>query len=321
MDKTVVVTEYVDSAGLELLRAQVRLFYLPDSTGVHLSDVIAEAHGLGVRLARITPDLLDAATHLQVIAKHGVGVDNIDVAAATARRIPVVTTPGANSTSVAEHILSMILCLANRICAADSALKSGRFRSREDYVGVELRGKTLGVVGMGRIGSETARMARLGFGMDVCYFDPMLLANAPGDTDGYRRLSGLDELLCQADFVVLCLPLTAETSGVVGAHELSLMKPTAYLVNTSRGGLVDEDALCDALANGQIAGAGADAFVQEPVPSDHPLLRMENFIATPHVGGATREAMTRMSTDMAEEILRVLQGEQPHHAVNPEVLS
>jgi len=319
MDKTVVVTEYVDSAGLELLRSQVCLIYLPDATGVHLSDVIAEAHGLGVRLARITPELMDVAPRLQVIAKHGVGVDNIDVAAATARRIPVVTTPGANSVSVAEHILSMMLCLANRICAADAALKSGRFRSREDYVGVELRGKTLGVVGMGRIGCETARIASLGFGMDVCYFDPMLV-NVPDGANGYRRLNGLDELLCEADFVVLCLPLTPETSGLIGPRELSLMKPTAYIVNTSRGGLIDEDALHEALMSGQIAGAGADAFVKEPVPSDHPLLRIDNFIATPHVGGATREAMKRMSTDMAEEILRVLRGEQPCHAVNPEVL-
>ncbi|MFC2008469.1 NAD(P)-dependent oxidoreductase, partial [Chloroflexota bacterium] len=202
--KTVIVTEYVDPAGLQRLNAETRLIYLPDSPSTPLEAVIGEAHGLGVRLVDITPEVMDAAPSLKVIAKHGVGVDNIDVAAATARRIPVVSTPRANSISVAEHILSLLLSLANRICAADAALKAGRFKSREDYVGVELHEKTFGVVGLGRIGTEVARMAHGGLGMHVCFFDPVVSAERT-DVDSYRRASTLDELLQQADFVALCL--------------------------------------------------------------------------------------------------------------------
>ena len=318
MNKTVVVTEYVDPAGLERLSAEATLIYLPDCPSTSLEDVIRDAHGLGVRLARITPQLMDAAPSLEVIAKHGVGVDNIDIAAATARRIPVVNTPRANSISVAEHILSLMLSLANRICAADADLKTGRFKSREDYVGVELNGKILGVVGLGRIGTEVARMASAGLGMHVCFFDPLV----PVDRmvpDSYSRANTLRELLQQSDFVALCLPLAKNTAGLIGAQELSMMKPTAFLVNTARGGLVDEHALFEVLTKGGIAGAAADAFVQEPVSADHPLLSLPNFIATPHVGGATREAMRRMSADMADEILRVLNGGRPQYAVNPEV--
>jgi len=318
VSKTVIVTEYVDPAGLERLAAEATLVYLPASPSMSLEDVIGEAHALGVRLARITPEVMDAASSLEVIAKHGVGVDNIDIAAATERRIPVVTTPRANSISVAEHILSLMFSLANRICMADADLKAGRFTSREDYVGVELNGKTFGVVGLGRIGTEVARMASGGLGMNVCFFDPVVPADGQRQAS-YMRASTLRELLGQSDFVALCLPLTKDTSGLIGAEELSLMKPTAFLVNTARGGLVDEDALYEALANGGIAGAAADAFVREPVPADHPLLSLRNFIATPHVGGATREAMKRMSVDMADEILRVLRGERPQFAVNPEV--
>ena len=318
MNKTVVVTEHVDPAGLELLAAEATLIYLPDSPSISLEDVICRAHGLGVRLARITSQLMDTAPSLEVIAKHGVGVDNIDVEAATARRIPVVTTPRANSISVAEHILSLILSLANRICAADADLKAGRFRTREDYVGVELNGKALGVVGLGRIGTEVARMASAGLGMHVCFFDPWLPADWSGP-GAYSRANTLQDLLQQCDFVALCLPLAKDTAGLIGAEELSMMKPTAFLVNTARGGLVDEHALFEVLAKGGIAGAAADAFVQEPVSADHPLLSLPNFIATPHVGGATREAMRRMSADMADEILRVLHGGRPQYAVNPEV--
>ena len=318
MNKTVIVTEYVDPIGLERLAAEATLIYLPDTPFTSLEHVIGSASALGVRLARITSEVMDAAPLLEVIAKHGVGVDNIDIAAATERRIPVVTTPRANSISVAEHILSLMMSLANRICVADADLKASRFKGREDYVGVELNGKTFGVVGLGRIGTEVARMAHDGLRMQVCFYDPLVLGDRP-DSDPYTRTRTLDELLCQSDFVALCLPLTKDSAGLIGARELSLMKPTAFLVNTARGGLVDEDALYEALMNGNLAGAAADAFVREPVPADLPLLSLSNFIATPHVGGATLEAMRRMSADMADEISRVLRGERPQFAVNPEV--
>ncbi|MCK4512330.1 hydroxyacid dehydrogenase [bacterium] len=314
----VIITEHIHPAGLEILEREAELLYLPDVPDCQLADVIADAHGLGVRLARVTAELIAKAPGLKVIAKHGVGCDNIDVVAATARRIAVVSTPKANAVSVAEHIMSLMLCLANRICAANSDLRSGRFRTREDYVGVELEGKTLGVIGLGRIGSETARKCQSGFGMNVVAYDPQLSADAFG-LAGCARADTLGRLLEESDFVILCLPLTGDTAGMIGARELSRMKPGAYLINTSRGGLVDEQALYRGLAEGEIAGAAMDAFVREPPTLENPLLSLDNFIATPHVGGATKEAMRRMATDLAEEILRVLRGERPLNPVNPEV--
>ena len=316
--KRVIVTEYIDPAGLEILARYFDLVYLPDSKKVKLENVIGEASGIGVRLAPITAELMAAAPHLKVVAKHGVGYDNIDVAAATSRRIVVVTTPKANAVSVAEHILSLMLCLANRICAANADLKAGRFKRREDYVGVELKGKTLGVVGLGRIGSETARKCKSGFGMNVVAYDPLLSAET-FELTGYKRADTLGPLLEEADFVVLCVPLTSETTNMIGARELAWMKPSAFLVNTSRGGLIDEAALYTSLSEGRIAGAAMDAFVKEPPGPKNPLLTLDNFIATPHVAGATHEAMRRMATDLAEEIVRVLSGERPLYAVNPEV--
>ncbi len=316
--KRVIVTEYIDPAGLEILERYFDIAYLPKTPRVKLEKAIAGAHGIGVRLAPITADLIEKAPNLKVIAKHGVGYDNIDVAAATARRITVVNTPKANAVSVAEHILSLMLCLADRICVANADLKAGRFKRREDYTGVELKGKTLGVIGLGRIGSEVARKCRSGFGMSVVAYDP-LLSSETFELTGYKRAEVLGNLLEEADFVVLCVPITSETADMIGARELSWMKPGAYLINTSRGGLVDEAALYSALAEGRLAGAAIDVFVKEPPTPENPLLSLDNFIATPHIGGATVEAMRRMATDLAEEIVRVLTGERPLYPVNPEV--
>ena len=316
--KRVIVTEYIDAAGLEILGRYYDLVYLPDSPKTKLEEVVGGAHAIGTRLAPITAEIIAAAPTLKVIAKHGVGYDNIDVAAATARRIAVVTTPKANAVSVAEHILSLMLCLANRICLANADLRAGRFKRREDYTGVELKGKILGVMGLGRIGSEMARKCRSGFGMNVVAYDPLLTAET-FELTGYKRADTVGQLLEEADFVVLCLPLTTETTSIIGAKELTWMKPSAFLVNTSRGGLIDEAALYTALSEGRVAGAAMDVFVKEPVPAGHPLLSLDNFIATPHVAGSTREAMRRMATDLAEEIVRVLTGERPLYPVNPEV--
>ena len=314
----VIVTEPIDAAGLVRLAEATDVYYLPDMPETGLTDVIADAGALGVRLACISAELMDRASELKVIAKHGVGVDNIDVRAATERRIAVVTTPNANAVSVAEHIVSLMLCLANRICVANDHLRNGAFRSREDYVGVELRDKTVGVVGLGHIGRETAGICRAGFRMNVIAYDPLVDADA-FDSAGCTRAATLSELLSEAAFVVLCVPLTSATRGMIGAAELALMKSTSYFINTARGGLVDEDALFQALKQGALAGAAMDAFTREPPTPDDPLLSLDNFIATPHVGGATREAMRRMSIDLADEILRVLGGGRALHAVNPEV--
>jgi len=316
--RKVIITEHIHPAGLEILQRESELLYLPDVPDCQLADAIGEAHGLGVRVVRVTAEIIAKAPGLRVIAKHGVGYDNIDVVAATARGIVVVNTPKANSVSVAEHILSLMLCLANRICVANADLKLGRFRTREDYVGVELGGKTLGVIGLGRIGSETARKCHSGLGMAVIAYDPYISAEK-FELAGCVRADTLSRLLEEADFVILCVPFTSETAGMIGAPEISRMKPGSYLINTARGGIVDETALYRSLADGKIAAAAMDVFVKEPPTPEHPLLSLDNFIATPHVGGATKEAMLRMATDLAEEILRVLRGERPLNPVNPEV--
>ena len=316
--RKVVITEPIYHKGIDILEREAEVIYLPLLHDRTLSDSIKEAQALVARVAKISRDILEPAENLIVIAKHGVGYDNIDVAAATARRIAVVTTPKANAVSVAEHILSLMLCLANRICVANADLRAGRFKRREDYVGVELKGKTLGVVGLGRIGSETARKCKSGFGMNVVAYDPLLTAETLALT-GYKRADTLGPLLEEADFVILCVPLTGDTQSMIGAKELSWMKPSAFLINTSRGGLVDEAALYTSLSEGRLAGAAMDAFVKEPPGPENPLLTLDHFIATPHVAGATHEAMRRMATDLAEEIVRVLSGEIPLYAVNPEV--
>ena len=316
--RRVIITEPIHSAGLDILKSETELLYLPDGPDRQLADVVGEAHGLGVRVARVTAEIIAGAPGLKVIAKHGVGYDNIDVVAATARGIVVVNTPKANKVSVAEHILSLMLCLANRICVANADLRAGRFRTREDYVGVELEGKTLGVIGLGRIGSETARKCRSGLGMSVIAYDPYVSAEK-FELAGCTRADTLGQLLEEADFVILCVPFTSETAGMIGAHEISRIRPGSYLINTARGGIVDEAALYRSLADGKIAAAAMDVFLKEPPTVENPLLSLDNFIATPHVAGATQEAMRRMATDLAEEILRVLRGERPLNPVNPEV--
>lgn len=316
--KKVVVTETIDNHGLELLERETEVVYLPQLPGRTLSEEIKEAYAVAVRVSKINADLLAQADNLKIIAKHGVGYDNIDVEAATQRRIVVVNTPEANAESVAEHNLGLMLSLAKKICTSDRVLRQNRLGKREDYIGVELKDKKLGVIGLGRIGSELAHKCKIAFNTDVIAYDPYV-PKEKADQLGYTKVEKLDDVLRESDYVVICVPLTKETANLIGARELALMKTDAFLVNSSRGGIVDEAALYDCLMKGRIAGAALDVFLQEPPPADHPLLSLDNFIATPHVGGMTAEAMRRMAITVAEEILRVLHGERPKYPVNPQV--
>ena len=318
--KKVVVTELIDAHGLELLKRETEVVYLPQLPERTLAEEIREAHAVAVRVAKIGRDLLEQANNLLVIAKHGVGYDNIDVEAATQRRILVVNTPEANAESVAEHNLGLMLSLAKKICTSDRVLRQNRLGKREDYIGVELKDKKLGVIGLGKIGSELAHKCKIAFNMDIIAYDPYV-PKEKADQLGYTKVEKLDEVLRESDYVVICVPLTKETANLIGVRELALMKTDAFLVNSSRGGIVDEVALYDCLMKGKIAGAALDVFSQEPPPADHPLLGLDNFIATPHVGGMTAEAMRRMAITVAEEILRVLRGERPKYPVNPQVFA
>jgi len=318
--KKVVVTESIDNHGLEILKKGAEVLYLPQLPERTLAGEIGEAHAVAVRVAKIDRDLLAQAKNLLIIAKHGVGYDNIDVEAATQRRILVVNTPEANAESVAEHNLGLMLSLAKKIGTSDRALRQDRLGRREDYIGVELKDKKLGIIGLGRIGSEVAYKCKIAFNMEIIAYDPYV-PKEKTDRLGYSKVENLDDLLQESDYVVICVPLTKETTNLIGTKELALMKANAFLINSSRGGIVDETALHDHLVKGKIAGAALDVFLREPPPSDHPLLSLDNFIATPHIAGMTVEAMRRMAITVAEEILRVFRGERPKYPVNPQVLA
>jgi D-3-phosphoglycerate dehydrogenase len=316
--KKVVITEPIDSHGVEILQRETEVVYLPQLPNRTLADEIDDTQAILVRVAKIDRPLLEQANNLLVIGKHGVGYDNIDVETATQKRILVVNTPESNFESVAEHIIGLMLSLAKNICTSDRVLRQDRFKRREDYIGVELKDKKLGVIGLGKIGSETARKCQIAFDMDVIVYDPYI-PEEKTEPPGYTKVKNLDDLLRESDYIIICMPLTKETSNLIGAREMSIMKANAFLINTSRGGIVDEAALYEHLAKKKIAGAALDVFSHEPPPANHPLLGLDNFIATPHIGGMTREAMRRMAITLAEDIISVLQEKRPKYPVNPQV--
>jgi D-3-phosphoglycerate dehydrogenase len=319
--KRVIITETIHEDGMRLFeRADgVEVVLIEGaSPRITLDQVLRGAHGIMVRVARLDRRMIGDAPSLQVITKHGVGYDNIDVAAATEKGIPVTFTPGANAQSVAEHAVGLMLALSKKLCSSHAALKTGALKKKEDFTGLELWKKTLGIVGLGRIGRELAYKCSRGFGMRVAAFDPYVSYDS-FELVGIELVKRLGDLLKMSDFVTINCPLTPKTRGLIGEKALRAMKRTAFVVNTSRGGIINEDALHKALTQGWIAGAGLDVFVDEPPTPENPLLRLDNVVATPHTGGVTEEAMSRMATMAADDILRVLAGERPRHVVNPEI--
>ncbi len=268
-----------------------------------------------VGVQRITREMLQNSS-VKIIAKHGVGVDNIDLEAATELGIPVTVTPNANAVSVAELTIGFIFALSKKLIDLHNTLYQKRqFVSN---VGLELHGKTLGIVGFGSIGKEVAKRA-LCLGMRVLVYDPYVEESMLRELKVER--AELDELLRQSDFVSLHVPLNESTRHLIDREKLSLMKKTAYLINTARGGVVDEKALAEALKNGQIAGAALDVFDVEPLPPDSPFFDCPNVIMTPHVGAHTHEAILRMNMMAAESILDFFNGKIPKHVVNRGVIT
>jgi D-3-phosphoglycerate dehydrogenase len=274
---------------------------------------LPEYEGLIVRSAtKVTRAAIAAANRLEVIGRAGAGVDTIDVDAATERGIIVMNTPGGNTTAVAEHTLALLLALARRVPVADATLKAGRWEKNR-LQGVELLGKTLGILGLGRIGGEVARRA-LGFRMQVLAYDPYLTREV-AERLGVESVE-LDELFARSDFVTIHTPLTGDTRHLIGEAELARMKPGVRLVNCARGGIIDEAALARALASGHVGGAGLDVFEQEPPPADHPLLRFEQVVLTPHLGAATDEAQSAVALAIADQVADVLVHGVVANAVN-----
>jgi D-3-phosphoglycerate dehydrogenase len=319
MKPNVYLPEKIAKAGLDLLSSECELIGPWTGGSEPVADMLASADGVIVRLVRIGEPEFAAAPRLKVVAKHGVGLDAIDVAAATARKIQVVFTPDANANSVAEHAVMLMLALAKRIVPAARMIGEGRFGERNRHEGIELAGRTLGVIGLGRIGSRVAEIARNGFGMEVLGYDPFLPAEAL--RPAVRRVASLDELLEAADVISLHVPLTAETNKLFGASTLARLKPGCLIINTSRGAVIDELALAAALAAGTVAGAALDVFEKEPLPADHPLCKEPNALLTPHISSNTAESLDRMAIDAAQGVLDVLGGRRPKYLVNSDALA
>ncbi|MFM7719467.1 MAG: phosphoglycerate dehydrogenase [Actinomycetota bacterium] len=309
----VLVTEALSDVGLDLLRADFSVDVRPELATGDLASAIAGYDALVVRSqTQVTAEVLAAADRLKVVARAGIGLDNVDVEAATKRGVLVVNAPQSNIVSAAEHTLALLLALARNIPSADASLRAGSW-DRGRFQGTELLGKTLGVIGLGRVGVLVAQRAAA-FGMKVTAFDPYV-PRERGRELGVEIVPSLEALLVAADVVTIHLPKTPETEGLLGARELALMKPGARLVNTSRGGLVDEEALAKALEDGHLAGAALDVFAHEP-PGDSPLLRLDQVVATPHLGASTSEAQDKAGTSVAEMVRLALLGEFVPYAVN-----
>jgi D-3-phosphoglycerate dehydrogenase / 2-oxoglutarate reductase len=314
MADRVLVTEPLAVRGLERLGAagldvDERIGLSPDE----LLDAVAGAAALVIRSAtKVTEAVLDAGRDLVVVGRAGIGLDNVDVPAATTRGVMVVNAPQSNVLSAAEHTIALLLSQARNIPQADRDLKAGAW-NRSRWEGVELHGKTLGIVGLGRVGVLVAQRA-LAFGMNLLAFDPYVSPERARQL-GVNLVGDLDDLVRQADFLTVHLPKTAETLGLIGADLLTHAKPGLRIVNTARGGIVDEAALADALQSGRIAGAALDVFSAEPT-TESPLFDLENVVVTPHLGASTVEAQDKAGITIAEQVVLALRGEFVPYAVN-----
>lgn len=274
-----------------------------------LKEQIRDCDALLARTAPYPGEVLRAGKRLKVIGRHGVGVDNIDLRVADELGIVVTNTPEALASSVAEHVLGLIIALARNLVCLDRAVRQGDFAIRTRLFGVDLAGKTLGVMGLGRIGSCVARKAAAGLDMQVLGYDPYVAEESV--PVGVRRVDDWEQMLRAADFVTIHLPLNEKTRGLIGAREFKLMKRTAYLVNTARGDIVNEDELVEALRAEEIAGAALDVYEKEPPAEGDPLFGLENVVLTPHNASLTKECMARMSLHAAIGIDEVLSGREP----------
>lgn len=301
------VLDQFDRAGVELAAEGADLVLWDDP---RVGNWHEDADGLMVRLTPLTAGDFVRARRLKAVCKQGVGVESIDLAAARAHGITVCNTPGVNSEAVAELALTLGLAVGRRVAEMDRALRSGDRVLRENYLGVESWGRTVGIVGMGNIGTKVARKWRGAFESRLVAYDPYVSAGHWPDIP-HTRASSLEEMLPQVDLLTLHLPLTQEARGMIGARALSLMKPSAILVNAARGGIVDETALYEALSAGRLFGAGLDVFSIEPPTAENPLVSLPNVVCTPHAAGGTLDTQRNSSLAVAQQLLDVLGGAKP----------
>ncbi|KAF7190131.1 D-3-phosphoglycerate dehydrogenase 2, chloroplastic [Pseudocercospora fuligena] len=317
----VLIPEKVSPDGLSLLQASLEVHEKKGLSPEQLHDIIPEYEALIVRSeTKVTSSLLSAGKKLRVVARAGVGVDNVDLEAATKLGIIVVNSPQGNINAAAEHTIALLMATARNVGEASVSIKSGKWE-RSKLVGVEVKGKTLAIVGLGKVGLTVARAAG-GLGMNLVAYDPYanMTAAASANVD---LVDSLEELLERADFLTLHTPMIASTKGLIGLQELSKMKKTARVLNVARGGIIDESALLEAVESGVIAGAGIDVFTSEPPkPEDaaSKLIAHPKVVATPHLGASTVEAQENVSIDVCEQVLSILQGQLPRSAVNAPII-
>ena len=316
----ILVSDKLDKQGLEILQAATGL-EVDNKPGLppdELKSIIGGYEGLVIRSGtKVTADLLEAAHSLRIVGRAGIGVDNVDVEAASKRGVIVANTPGGNNVTTGEHAISMMLAVARHIPQANATLRAGQWK-RNDFVGVEITGKTLGVIGMGNIGSIVADRAK-GLKMNVIAYDPFV--NAEAAARAGIELGTLDEIYARADFITLHTPLTPETRGLIGEASIAKMKKGVRIVNCARGGIIDEKALLAALESGHVAGAALDVFAEEPPAKDDPLVAHPKVVSTPHLGAATGEAQLNVAIAVAEQIRDFFADGTIRNAVNVPSLS
>lgn len=310
--KILVTHDKIAPSAIELLNANdIDVYFSPPytpSNEVAARCATLDVDAIMVRQGNINAEVINASSALKVIVKHGVGVDNVDIAAATARNVPVLRSMGSNALAVAEHTITLALTLLKQIAPLDRAIKNGDW-PKPIFIGRDIAGSVIGLVGFGSIGRETGRLAKA-LGMRVLVLDPMTPADVAHQS-GFEVAANLDELLASADIVSLHCPLTNETRNLIDAKRLSQMKPDALLVNTARGGIIDEAALLEALREKRIGGAALDSFSVEPPAADSPLWSLDNLVVTPHVAGVTKGSAIQMAETAARHIISVLDGNPP----------
>lgn len=313
----VLVSDSLAEEGVRRLESGAEVDVITNLSPDELVKKIKDYDALVIRSGtRVTADVINAADHLKVVGRAGVGIDNVDVEAATKKGIIVLNTPGGNTISAAEHTIAMMLAMARNIPQANSALHKGEW-NRKKYTGVELFNKTLGVVGLGRVGAEVATRMKA-FGMQILAFDPFITevkAKQLGIT-----LAPLEQVLREGDFITVHTPLTNETRNLIDEDEFKIMKPGVRIINCARGGIINEAALAKAVADGKVAGAAIDVFTKEP-PVGNPLLEQEKIITTPHLGASTAEAQVNVALAVADQILTIAKGGLPTNAINMPAIS
>lgn len=299
-----------------MLDGRARLIIASAVDAVTLADEVRDAEIVIVR-ANLPPVLFERAKKLRAAIRHGAGLDMIPIEAATRAGVLVANVPGANARTVAEHVLWTTMALLRKFRRVDRDLRQKGWLAGREHAndGNDLSGRTMGIIGFGAVGRHVADIAARGFGLEV-----IVNSRAPRDLPENVRFAGVDELLEASDIVVLCCPLTLETAGLIGRDRIARMKPGALLINVSRGAVVEDAALIEALSSGRIGGAALDVFVTQPLPPDHPYFGFDNVIVTPHMAGITEESMMRMGVGAAEEAIRVLKGDLPVNLRNPDVV-